>query len=150
MIRRTAICLRRFAALIVVAGVATLGMWLLDALLCLARGCVEDDASRLADAIIPDGLVIAAYVALTWIAVFLPAAGLFWKFETLFAAAVPAVTVAAGLAYLFFDAEHDDLGSAAGFVLLLAIPWILANLAGLVFWITPDGNSAGGAEGSGS
>lgn len=140
---RLAICLRRFVALIVVAGVATCGTWLIDALLCLARGCIEDDASRLADAIFGE-MVVAIYVVLTWVAVCLPAAAIFWRFETLFAPAIPAAVVAAGLSYLFFDPEYDDLGSAVGFALRLAIPWTIANLVGLVFWLNPDDSQAGG------
>ncbi len=146
MRRRLIICLRRFAALIVVAGVATFGIWLIDEALCLARGCIEDDASRLAHAIIPDGIVVAVYVVLTWVAVFLPAVGIFWKFETLFAAAIPAAVVASGLSYLLFDPDHDDLGSAVGLAVQLAVPWTIANLAGLVFWLSPDDSSAGREE----
>ena len=149
MSRRLAICLRRFAALIVVAGVATFGTWLLDAALCLARGCIEDDAGRLAHAIIPDAIVVAAYVVLTWVAVFLPTVGIFWKFETLFAAAIPAAVVASALSYLLFDSDHDELGSAVGLSVLLTVPWTIANLAGLVLWLSPDDSTAGGREASG-
>lgn len=133
--------LERCVALMVVAGIATFGTWLIGALLCLVRKCVEDEASRRADALIGD-LVVAAYVILTWIAVFLPAVGLRRKFSTLAAAATPAAVVAVGLAYLLFDSEYDDLASAAGFFLWLTAPWVIANLAGLAIWPAPEAGSA--------
>ena len=133
--------LQKCIALVLVAGIAASGTWLIDALLCLFRECVEDDASRRADAMI--GIpVFVAYVVLTWVVVFLPALGLRRRFPKLIAAATPAVVVAVGLSSLFFDAEYDGLPGALGLALWFTGPWLIANLVGLTIWPSQEAGTA--------
>jgi hypothetical protein len=133
--------LERCVALMVVAGIATFGAWLIDALLCLVRGCAEDDASRRANAII-GAPAFVAYVVVTWGAVFLPAIALRQRLSKTVAAATPATAVAAGLSYLFFDPGYDDLEGAMGLALWFATPWFIANLTGLAIWPNPAARPA--------
>ena len=128
--------LRRCMALILVVAIATSGTWLIDAFSCLLGECVEDDASRRADALIGYALVVA-YAVLTLAVVFLPSLVLKKFAGRLLAAVIPSAATAIVVSILLFRPEIDSVFGLLELTGWLAFPWFVANLTGLAIWPRP-------------
>lgn len=124
---------RKCLALGLVVGFALSGTWLVDALACLLQECIEDDAARLADALVGD-IVVVGYAVFTLVVVFLPAVRLHRMFAMPVAAAIPSLALAAGITFLVFDPKIDSAVGTLAHGLWLAGPWFVASLIGLAVW----------------
>jgi hypothetical protein len=143
MRRRPKTFLRKCLVLGLVGGISISGSWLLSESWCLFQECIEDDASMRADALIGT-YVLAAYIVLTLVAVFLPALALHRRLPKAFSAVIPAVAVSEGVLLLIFNWGSDSASDAFWLSLWLAVPWTIAALVGLALWPSRNAGAAGG------
>jgi len=127
------IVLLKGLALVVVVATSFTGTWLIDSLVCVLLGCLEDDASWLAGEMVSH-LLLAICISVSVFAVFLPAVILRRSLGILAASIIPSLLVALGIWGLFFDRTVDSLSGNAAVILWLTGPWFFANLVGLSIW----------------